>query len=239
MSAIDSDRTHDEASRSWGHRNVASDRHSPKKKGEHDMNQHRDRGSLGISRNRGAMNALLLSCALCLLVSSPLRAQDADVSGAVRDTSGSVIPNAALKLMNQATGVSRATQSNESGLYSFPHIQAGVYDISVSAQGFQSQNRVGITINVADHSQIDFELKVGDVKESVTVTAGQELINTADSVTGQTVDRTFINDLPLLSRSALDLAFLAPGITQPTSFAFGQTGQTVLRYITSNNFVSN
>jgi len=68
------------------------------------------------------------------------------------------------------------------------------------------------------------------------VTGVQELINTGDSVTGQTVDRTFINDLPLLSRSAFDLAFLAPGITQPTSFAFGQTA---IRYITSNNFVSN
>jgi hypothetical protein len=170
------------------------------------------------------------------LFCAPLGAQNADISGAVRDTSSSVIPAAAVKLMNQATGVSRDTQSNGSGLYAFPHIQAGVYDISVSAQGFQSQNRVGITINVADHSQIDFELKVGQVKESVTVTSGQELINTTDSVTGQTVDRNLINDLPLLSRSVFDLAFLAPGITQPTSYAFGQSS---IRYITSNNFVSN
>src|SRR5713226_3751580 len=144
MSAIDSYRMYEEASNA---------------NEEHCTNQRRDRESLGISRNRRAWNALLLSCALCLLLSSPLGAQDADISGAVRDTSASVIPNASLKLMNQATGVSRAAQSNQSGLYSFPHIQAGVYDISVSAQGFQSQNRVGITINVADHSQIDFELK--------------------------------------------------------------------------------
>ena len=169
------------------------------------------------------LNLLLLGCVLCFWLSFPLSAQNADISGVVRDTSSAVIPNASLKLMNQATGVSRSTQSNESGLYSFPRIQAGVYDISVSADGFQSQNRVGITVNVADHSQIDFELKVGFVKESVTVTTGAELINTADSATGQTVDRKFINNLPLITRSAFDLAFLAPGVTQPPSMTYGQT----------------
>ncbi len=198
------------------------------------MNACESRTSSG-SHDRRIFRVLLVGCALCLMASS-LWAQNADISGAVRDTSGSVVPNASLKLMNQATGISRSTQSNTNGLYSFPHIQAGVYDISVSADGFQSQNRVGITINVADHSQIDFELRVGEVKETITVAATPELITTTDSVTGQTIDRAVINDLPLLSRSAFDLAFLAPGVTQPPSFAFGQSA---IRYITSNNFVSN
>jgi hypothetical protein len=190
------------------------------------------------SRNRGARNALLVACVLCLWFPLLLNAQNADIAGVVRDTSGAIIPEAALKLMNQATGVSRSAQTNTSGLYSFPHVPAGIYDISVSAQGFQSQNRVGITINVADHFQIDFELKIGEVKESVTVTTSPELMTTANSVTGQTVDRKFINDLPLITRSAFDLAFLAPGVTQPPSSTYGQTPSGNYGLM-SNDFVSN
>jgi len=116
MSAIDSDRTYDGASRSWGHRNVASDRRSPMKKGGARHESTSGSREPWHQPQPGAVNALLLSCALCLLVSSPLRAQNADVSGAVRDTSGSVIPNAALKLMNQATGVS-AQRSPTKGVF--------------------------------------------------------------------------------------------------------------------------
>jgi hypothetical protein len=187
---------------------------------------------------RAPLNAVIWGCVFLFCLTVPLSAQDADISGVVRDTSGATIPKASLKLSNQATGVSRATETNSSGLYSFPRIQAGVYDISATAQGFQSQNRVGITVNVADHSQIDFELKVGNVKESITVTQGQEMLNTVDSVTGQTIDRALINDLPLLTRSALDLAFLAPGVSQPVNFAYGQNANSV-HYLTANNFVSN
>jgi hypothetical protein len=190
-------------------------------------------------RNQRAWNALLSACVLCLWLSLPLSAQYAHVSGTVRDTSGAVIPGAALKLNNQATGVSHSAQTNTSGLYSFPDVQAGTYNISTSAQGFQSERRVGLTLNVADHLQVDFELKIGQVAESVTVTDRPELLNAANSVTGQTVDRKFINDLPLITRSAFDLAFLAPGVTQAPALAYGQTASGGGYGLMSNDFVSN
>jgi hypothetical protein len=205
-----------------------------------ETNPRRDRESFRNFHKAGVarIGMVLAACAFCILFSSPLRAQDADVSGTVRDTSGSVIATASVKLTNESTGTSLATQTNEKGLYSFPHVQAGVYDLSVSDPGFQSQQHVGITVNVADRMQINFDLKVGSANESITVTGEEQSIDAADAVTGQTINRTFINDLPLLSRSALDLAFLAPGVNQPPSFVYGQ-GASVVPYLTSNNFVSN
>jgi hypothetical protein len=143
-----------------------------------------------------------------------------------------------VKLTSEATGVTLVTQANDKGLYSFPHVQAAVYDLAVSAHGFQSQTRTGIIVNVTERTQINFDLKVGTVSESITVTGSGQMVDTADAVTGQTIDRKFINDLPLLNRSALDLAFLAPGVNQPPGSAYSQ-GVASVAYLTGNNFVSN
>jgi len=205
------------------------------------MNSRRDRKNSRLfchEKLRTALSAVGSLCVFFALLSVPAYAQDADVGGAVRDTSGAAIPRASVKLTSEATGVALATQANDKGLYSFPHVQATVYDLAVSAPGFQSQTRTGITVNVTERTQINFDLKVGTVSESITVSGEQQLIDTADAVTGQTINRTFINDLPLIGRSALDLAFLAPGVNQPPGFVYGQTATNV-PYLTGNNFVSN
>ena len=187
---------------------------------------------------RTALSTVGSLCVFFALLSVPAYAQDADVGGAVQDTSGAAIPRASVKLTSEATGVTLATQTNDKGLYSFPHVQAAVYDLAISAPGFQSQTRTGIIVNVTERTQINVDLKVGAVNESITVSGEQQLIDTADAVTGQTINRTFINDLPLIGRSALDLAFLAPGVNQPPGFVYGQTATNV-PYLTGNNFVSN
>src|SRR5882762_2429425 len=122
-------------------------------------------------RFEALLRILGVLCALCVVLSLTAHAQDADVSGAVRDKSGAAIAGASVKLTNEATGTTLASQTNDKGLYSFPHVQAAVYDIAVSAPGFQSQTRTGITVNVTERAQANFDLKVGAIKEIVTVTA--------------------------------------------------------------------
>ncbi len=182
---------------------------------------------------------LAVGFALCVLFSLPLSAQNnADLAGTVRDSSGSVIPHADLKLTNEDTGVIRTAPADGTGIYSFPNIQPGIYDLSVSAAGFQPQKKTGITIHVADNVQINFDLQVGAASATVTVTAEQQSLETADAANGQVIDRQFMNNMPLINRSALDLAFLAPGVTQPPSSTYGNTSNTSAPYLTANNFVS-
>ena len=199
------------------------------------MNSHRDRKNSRLfshGRLRSILVALGAFCAFCVLLSPPVFAQGGAVLGAVRDTSGAVIPNASVTLTNTATGVTATTTTNNEGLYVFPYVQPGLYDVSASATGFEAVKQPGVTVHVTERVQVSFDLKVGTTKQTVEVTAVAPLLHTADAVTGQIVNRTFMNDLPLLNRSALDLAFLAPGVVQPPNSAYGATTG-------ANNFNSN
>jgi len=186
-------------------------------------------------RLRGVLVALGAFCAFCVLLSPPAFGQGAagSVSGAVRDTSGAMVPGASVTITNTATGVTTTTETNNEGLYAFPYVQPGVYDVSASASGFQTVKKPGVSVDVTEHVQISFDLKIGSTTQTITVTGAAPMLQTADAVTGQTINRTFTNDLPLLNRSALDLAFLAPGVVQPPNTTYANSGGP------ANNFNSN
>ena len=85
---------------------------------------------------------------LFALVTSPILAQTADLSGLISDPSGLPVPNATINVQNQATGASHGVSSNHEGLYSIPALPPGSYDISVEATGFKSLHQNGIVLEV-------------------------------------------------------------------------------------------
>ena len=85
----------------------------------------------------------------------------------VRDTSGAVIQGASVTLTNTATGVKTTTKTNNEGLYVFPYVQPGVYDVSASGSGFQTVKKPGVTVNVTERVQVSFDLKVGNITQTV------------------------------------------------------------------------
>src|SRR6266480_1932306 len=209
-----------------------------------EMSSYRNRENPSLF-SHGRLWSLLVAlgafCAFFVLLSPPALAQGAagSVSGVVRDTSGAVAPGASVTITNTATGVTTRTETNNEGLYFFPYVQPGVYDLTASRPGFQTVKKPGVTVNVTEHVQVSFDLKVGNVEQTVEVTGEAPLLHTADATTGQTIDRMFVNDLPLLNRTALDLAFLAPGIAQAPNSTYGTTTQTsTTSYQGANNFVS-
>ena len=205
-----------------------------------EMNSYRNRENYRLflrGRLRGVLIALGAFCAFCVLLSPPVFAQSGAVLGAVRDTSGAVIPNASVTITNTATGVTTTTKTNLEGLYVFPYVQPGVYDVSASAAGFQTVKKPAVTVNVTERVPVSFDLNVSTTKETVTVTGAAPLLNTVNDAGGQTISRREVNDLPLLNRSALDLAFLAPGVNQPAGSTYGTQAGTV--YYNANEFVSN
>ncbi|MGO8816903.1 MAG: carboxypeptidase regulatory-like domain-containing protein [Terriglobia bacterium] len=204
------------------------------------MNSYRDREDSGLfshQRPRSVLVALAF-CAFCVLLTPSAFAQSGAVLGVVNDTSGAVIPDASVTITNAATGVTTATKTNNEGLYDFPYVQPGVYTVSAGASGFQTVKKPGVTVHVTERVQLGFNLQIGSTKQSVTVTGAAPLLNTINDAGGQTISRTVINDLPLLNRSALDLAFLAPGVNQPAGSTYGNQSIS-MPYLQSNDFVSN
>ena len=90
---------------------------------------------------------------------------------AVEDPAGALVPDAAITLLNTATGISRTFQSNEEGLATASALQPGVYDISVEKPGFKKAVQPGFVLTVNQRARQTIVLQVGEVTESVTVEA--------------------------------------------------------------------
>ena len=163
----------------------------------------------------------VLVCVLALLMVLAPRAALAqgsgEISGIVTDPSGSAVVGAAVSVSDAATGVTRNAISNNSGLYNFPAISPGTYNVWVEASGFQKQIQSNITIQVQQVARVDFQLTLGNVNQTVNVTGAAELLATDDSTVGQVIENKRILDLPLNGRSYLALTALAPGVSNTSS----------------------
>ena len=151
---------------------------------------------------------------LLSIVGGPLGAQEfrATLSGVVSDPSGAAIPKAAVTVINAATNVQMAVTTNNDGVYVVPFINAGTYDIKVQAQGFETLDRPGIVLGVADAIKLNLTLQVGSMLQTVTVSGAAPLVNTATAVSGQTISGQSITDLPLADGNPLALTHLAAGV---------------------------
>src|ERR1700738_5033505 len=173
---------------------------------------------------RGMFVCLLLTFAL--LISLPAHAQvtGGTLSGTVSDPSGAGIPEAQLIIRNVATGVERTLTTSNNGFYTAVNLLAGRYQVTISAKGFATEMKSGITMYVGGQQTFDVILHVGTVENRIEVTAEVPAVQLASSDISAVVDATTVRELPLNGRSWTDLAALQPGVntiqTQP-SFASG------------------
>ncbi|MEO5895003.1 MAG: TonB-dependent receptor [Vicinamibacterales bacterium] len=137
------------------------------------------------------------------------------ITGVVRDPSGGVIGGAAVQVVNRATGQIRTTTTAEEGEYAVPALAPGQYGISVEAGGFQRSARAAI-VETGSTTRADFDLRVGDVSDFVTVPAASPQIHYDAPTVGGVITSDQITGLPLNGRSFLDLAKLEPGVQAPT-----------------------
>jgi len=135
------------------------------------------------------------------------------VSGELTDPSGAVVQGARLVLTDQLKGFAFTTNSDSVGRYVFTSIPPGTYSLSVDMQGFEKEVRTNIKVNVSENATANVALKVASASQSVEVQAQTETLQTEDAVTGQVVNRKFINDLPLVDRYVLDFVSITPGVS--------------------------
>lgn len=135
------------------------------------------------------------------------------VNGTITDPSGAVVPDATVKLLDTATGVSRTTTSTSAGFYTFISLNPGVYQITASRSGFATVEREGIAVSVDQTAIVNLALRVGQVQQVVTVNEGQSLIEPSNSTVGQLISAATMDRVPMLNRDAYDLVQLSPGVT--------------------------
>ena len=166
--------------------------------------------------------------ALCLPVA--LEAQTSgDITGEVKDPSGAVAANAPVTATNTATNVARATVTNPAGIYSFPDLSPGTYQVKVAVPGFETVVKTGIELQVQQTARIDFTLAVGQATQTIEVSASGELLTTENATVGTVIEEKRITELPLNGRNFFSLVALSPGVTtnfQPAAQAANRQGGT-------------
>ena len=170
------------------------------------------------------LTCLLFACLpLLLLLASPAQAQvyTGSITGLIQDPSGAVVPNASVVLTDTTKGLKYSATTDSSGRYVLRSLPPSAYSIRVEASGFRSDVQSSIVLEVNQNLTLNVSLQVGATRETVEVSAQPPPLATEDAVTGQNLNRTFINDLPLVGRSVFDLALLTPGINQPAGNTFG------------------
>ena len=171
------------------------------------------------SKKFAAALCIFAALALPLLTSIQVYAQvsGATMTGTVSDSSGAVIPNAQISIKNVATGQERAVTTDAAGFYSAPNLLPGKYEVTVTAAGFSSEVRSGITLTVGAQQLLNITMKVGQVSEKVQVTGEAPAVQLATSVIGGVVNQAAVVDLPLNGRDWTQLATLQPGVTSVAS----------------------
>jgi len=173
---------------------------------------------------RGGFKAYLsvLLTLLFIISNVPAQSGTSSINGNVTDPQGKAVAGATVKLKNDATNFSRVQTTNESGGYTFTGIPPGNYVVEAEAAGFKKRVVNAVKALVDKPAEIDLQLEVGDVSESVTVSAGssETLMNTQDASIGNNFINQQIVQLPLESRNVVQLLSLQPGVT-PSGYVTG------------------
>ncbi|MGH9829823.1 MAG: carboxypeptidase-like regulatory domain-containing protein, partial [Blastocatellia bacterium] len=140
----------------------------------------------------------MLSVPLILVLSMTAFSQStATLQGSVTDPSGAAVAGAKITVKSVATGVERTTEADGAGNYLVASLPNGVYRIEVQAQGFQSQVVETLTLEVSQTVQRNFQLKVGEVTQQVTVTAEAPVVEAGTTTVGQVINDRTVQDIPL------------------------------------------
>ncbi len=161
-----------------------------------------------------------INCVLFLglfsLATTAVRAQStASVSGVVTDSSGAVVPNAAILIHGTATGAERRTVSDSAGSFTAPSLQPGSYSVEVSAPGFSKFTAQQVTLEVNANATVNAKLAVEGAGATIEVESAQAPIEAQTTTVGQVIDRETVQQIPLNGRHFLDLTNLTPGTVVP------------------------
>lgn len=162
----------------------------------------------------GVVRALLL---LMAALGAPMLTAQIDqgsITGAVQDTTGAIIPKAAVTLTSVDTGLVLKTTASGDGIYVFSPLKIGDYTVTATAPGFATVTQEKIHVSAQAKVNVPMTLQAGAAAESITVTTAPPMLQTESGAVGQTLDTETINNTPLNGRNAMYIAQLAAGVVR-------------------------
>ena len=161
------------------------------------------------TRLRGYLTLVVL---LAVTGSAPLFSQQnvATLLGRVTDPSGAVITGTTIVVANVETGVEATSRTNEAGNYAVPSLPPGTYRVSVESSGFKRAESE-IVLQIQQQRRLDISLELGQLTETVSVSAEAPLLVTDDTTLGQVVNNRKVVELPIARRNLSALTLLMPG----------------------------
>jgi hypothetical protein len=166
---------------------------------------------------RFPQNVFLVVCVVLIALPVVTQSPNGTINGLVNDPSNRVISGADIVVVNDATGVSYSSKTNDEGIYVLPNLPPGPYRLQVSRVGFKTLIKPDIVLNVQDALSVNFTLPIGALSETVTVEGGAPLVNTESATVSTVVNRQFAENLPLNGRSFQTLIQLTPGVVLTAS----------------------
>lgn len=172
------------------------------------------------------LKVIAFSFALCFLIcgTTDVSAQvtTADIVGTVTDATGGVIPGATVTVKNLATGVSRSMQTTETGAYAFNLLPSGTYSVTIEMSGFKTFTAPSVVLAAGDRARVDAKMAIGDITETVEVSAETAgAIQTDSATVGGLLTQRAVHDLPVNGRNSIRLVQLTPGANESNQSTLG------------------
>ncbi len=166
------------------------------------------------STNNTICRLLLLLLALaCFFTSASAQGLTGQISGTLNDPNGGVVPNAKVEVINQETAQMRAVTSDSEGNFVVTQLLPGSYSLVVTASGFKKFEKKGIMLTANERVDVHtIALEVGDVSQTVTVTAEQVYVKTESAERAGLIDEQQIQSIALKGRDYMGLVRLLPGV---------------------------
>jgi hypothetical protein len=139
------------------------------------------------------------------------------ISGTIKDSSGGVVPGVTVTAANTVLGTTYEAVTDGQGLYNFPKLPVGRYDLTMTLEGFKPQKRMGIQVDADSAVQFNATLEVGEQSETVTVSVNAIRVDTVSTQLGEVVPATTMTTLSLNGRSYTDLLAIQPGVIPTTT----------------------
>src|SRR5688572_15514436 len=135
------------------------------------------------------------------------------ISGTVQDSNGASVPNASVKVINNANNAERTVTTDENGFYTVTNLPVGTYTIEAEQKGYKKALVSGQNMTADARLTVDLKLEAGEISETVEiVAAGGETVNTTSGEVARVIDRQQVQNLALNGRNYIQLLSLVPGV---------------------------
>ncbi len=162
------------------------------------------------------LSAFAVAAIFVVSAGLPVAAQtsgNGDINGTITDKSGAAVPNVAVVVLNTDTGVSRKLTTNNDGSYTANFLLPGHYEVTASGSGFGKVDRKNLVLTVGQILTVDVTLPPASVTTEVIVTSESPLVDTDKTEVAQTIDQSFISNIPVSTRNWSAFVLNTPNVT--------------------------